>query len=45
MEQNIFFKYLNTKLKIGIFDLKNVYLLSPQLQKLLPEVYKGKLVL
>jgi hypothetical protein len=27
-----------------MFDLKKVYLLSPQLQMLLPEVYKGKLV-
>ena len=44
MEQIIFFKYLNAKLKIGMFDFKNVYLLSPQLEKLLPEVYKGKLV-
>ena len=44
MEQKIFFKYYNAKLKIGMLDLKNVYVLSPQMQKLLPEVYKGKLI-
>ncbi|MDB5199253.1 MAG: hypothetical protein JWO92_1216 [Chitinophagaceae bacterium] len=44
MEQNINFKYLNAQLNIGVVDLKNVYLISPTFQKLLREVYKGKLV-
>jgi hypothetical protein len=44
MEQKIIFKYLNAKLKIGMIDLMTVYLLSPELKKFLPEVYKGKLV-
>ena len=35
---------LNAKLKIGMFGFKNVYLLSPQLEKLFSEIYKGKLV-
>ena len=38
MEQKIFFKYINTYLGIGMVDIKNVYLLSPKFQKLLPEV-------
>ncbi|MDB5199243.1 MAG: hypothetical protein JWO92_1206 [Chitinophagaceae bacterium] len=29
MDQNINFKYLNAQLKIGVMDLKNVYLLLP----------------
>jgi hypothetical protein len=44
MEQKIIFRYLNAKLKIGMIDLMTVYLLSPNLKILLPEVYKGKLV-
>jgi hypothetical protein len=44
MEQKVHFKYLNTQLNIGMFDIKNVYLLSPKLIKLQPQVYKGKLV-
>jgi hypothetical protein len=44
MEQEVYFKYINTQLNIGVFDLKNVYSLRPQLQKMLPEVYKGRLV-
>ncbi len=34
MEQKIFLIYLNAKLKIGMLDLKNVFFLLPQLQKL-----------
>ena len=44
MEQKILLKYLNTQLNIGMFDLKNVYLLSASAIKLIPEVYKAKLV-
>lgn len=44
MEQKIYFKYLNAELDVGVLDLKNVYILRPELKKLLPEVYKGKLV-
>ncbi len=40
----MFFKYINAQLNIGLFDLKNIYLLAPELKKLLPKVYKGKLV-
>jgi len=44
MEQKIHFKYFNPQLNIGMFDLKNLYLLNPELMKLIPEVYKAKLV-
>lgn len=44
MEQKIYLKYINQQLNIGMSDLKNVYLLSPGLIKLIPEVYKAKLV-
>lgn len=44
LEQKILLKYLNTQLNIGMFDVKNVYLLSESPIKLIPEVYKGKLV-
>jgi hypothetical protein len=44
MEQKIFFKYINAQLNIGVKDLKTVYLLLPEPQKLLPQVYKGKLI-
>ncbi len=44
MEQKIHFKYLNAQLHIGMFDWKNVYLLSPAIVKLFPEVHKGILV-
>lgn len=43
MEQKIILKFINNQLNIGMFDLKNVYLLSPHPFKYLPEVYKGKL--
>ena len=44
MEQVIQLQYLNAKLNIGMSDWKNVYLLSPDLMKLSPEVHKGLLV-
>jgi hypothetical protein len=44
MEQKIYLKYINQQLNIGMSDLKSVYLLSPELIKLIPEVYKAKLV-
>jgi hypothetical protein len=43
MEQVFVFKYINTQLNIGIVDLKNVYALEPELTRLIPEVYKGRL--
>lgn len=33
MEQKIKFKYLNDGLNIGVFDLKNVYILRQTLKK------------
>jgi len=44
MEQKLLFNYINAELQIGVCDIRNIYLLTPTLTKLLPEVYKGKLV-
>jgi hypothetical protein len=44
MEQKIHFKYYNSRLQIGMSNIKHVYLLEPKLTQLNPEVYKGKLV-
>ena len=44
MEQKIKLRYINERLHVGMADIKEVYLLSPQLTLLRPEVYKGMLV-
>jgi hypothetical protein len=44
MEQKIKLRYINERLQVGMVDIKHVYLLSPQLTPLRPEVYKGNLV-
>jgi hypothetical protein len=43
MEQKLIFEYINQQLNVAIKDVKTVYCLAP-LTKLIPEVYKGKLV-
>ena len=44
MEQKIKLRYINERLKVGMVDIKQLYLLSPRPTQLRPEVYKGKLV-
>ena len=44
MEQKLKLKYLNNYLSIGMIDWKTVYLLSTEVKKLTPEVYRGILV-
>ena len=44
MEQRIKLNYLNSRLNIGMADIKHVYLLKPHATPLQPEVYKGRLV-
>ena len=44
MEQKIKLGYINELLQVGMADIRKVYLLSPVLTTLHPEVYKGKLV-
>lgn len=44
MEQEINLQHVNQQLNIGMSDWKNAYLLTPQLLKLIAEVYKGRLV-
>lgn len=44
MEQNIKLKYVNPQLQIGMASWREVYFLSPELIKLKPEFYNGRLV-
>jgi hypothetical protein len=44
MEQKIHLKYYNPELNIALADWRIVYLLSPKIVQLYPEVYKGLLV-
>ncbi len=44
MEQIIKLKYINTQLDIGLVNWKEVYILSPEIIKLKPEVDKGRLI-
>ena len=44
MEQKIKLNYINTKLKIGMGNWREVYILYPQPRALTPEVSKGTLV-
>ena len=44
MEQRILSKYFNVRLNIRLSDIRIVYLLSPDILQLIPEVYKGRLV-
>jgi hypothetical protein len=44
MEQKIKLRYFNEHVQVGMIDIKHVYLLSPVLTQLCPEVHKGKLV-
>ena len=44
MEQKIVLKYYNPELHIGLADWRVVYLLSPKIVRLYPEVHKGLLV-
>jgi hypothetical protein len=44
MEQTVRLRYVNERLQVGMVDIKQLYLLSPQLTQLRPEVYKGKRV-
>ena len=45
MEQKLLVKYINTQLNLAIVDIKNVYLLTSDPERLVPEVYRGKLVM
>ena len=44
MEQKIQLNYINNELHIGVVDWRKVYLLSPNITPLIPEVDKGRLV-
>lgn len=44
MEQIIKLKYINTQLNIGLVNWKEVYILSPEIIKLKPEVDKRRLI-
>ena len=44
MKQKVCLKYINPVLRIGMVNLKEVYLLSPKIIALKPEVYKGRLI-
>lgn len=44
MKEVIQFRYFNERLQIGMVDIKQVYLLVPELTSLNLEVYRGKLV-
>jgi hypothetical protein len=44
MLQKIKLNYFNSRLNIGLQDVKHVYLLNKESTVLFPEVYRGKLV-
>ena len=44
MEQKIKFTYINPRHNIGLINWRQVYLLHPQIQTLIPEVNKGRLM-
>lgn len=44
MEQKTELLYFNPKLNIGMKNWRQVYLLHPKVELLIPEVYKGNLV-
>lgn len=43
-EQKIKFSYVNERLHIGMINWRQVYLLHPKVELLIPEVNKGKLM-
>lgn len=44
MEQKILLNYINIKRQVGMVNWREVYLLRPQVVRLIPEVDKGRLV-
>ena len=44
MTKRIELKYVNDRINIGMVDVKEVYCLFPEITKLQPEVFRGKLV-
>ena len=41
---NTLFSLINSILGVGLQDWRNVYLLAPEVKRMVPEVYKGNLV-
>ena len=44
MVETIQLKYINESLQIGFCDIRQLYLLQPEIKQLQAEVYKGSLV-